>query len=62
MDEIIRVSDLMVPLDEYATVSDDATLYWRRLRRNLIASGTIIFIGPYWYMIKIKKSPVKSVN
>ena len=27
MDEIIRVSDLMVPLDEYATVSDDATLY-----------------------------------
>lgn len=27
MDEIIRVSDLMVPLDEYATVGDDATLY-----------------------------------
>jgi predicted transcriptional regulator len=27
MDEIIIVSDFMVPLDEYATVSDDATLY-----------------------------------
>ena len=27
MDEIIRVSDLMVPRDEYATVGDDATLY-----------------------------------
>jgi len=27
MDEIIIVSDLMVPLDEYATVNDDATLY-----------------------------------
>ena len=27
MDEIIRVADLMVPIDEYATVSDDATLY-----------------------------------
>ena len=27
MEEIIRVADLMVPIDEYATVSDDATLY-----------------------------------
>ena len=27
MDEIIRVSDLMVPLDEYATVSQDVSLY-----------------------------------
>ena len=27
MDETIMVSDLTVPLDEYATVSDDATLY-----------------------------------
>ena len=27
MNEIIIVSDLMVPLDEYATVNDDATLY-----------------------------------
>ena len=27
MDEIIIISDFMVPLDEYATVGDDATLY-----------------------------------
>jgi hypothetical protein len=61
----IAVKDLMLPLSEYATVPQDATLYdavlaytmrswpWKRLKKLLTRKG--IDTGGCWHSIKTTK-------